>query len=213
MQNSLTEAELPEETSQSRRAVTCNAMRTVIQTILGFLLIISCNEKSEKNISIETSPILIKVSYYPTFHQPAEVILNLNEKYLAFYSPSAYNPPPPPKKDGTFSQEEYNEYLRDRPELVPFKVDLSDVEISNIRKFVNSLKKEDYDDKDLRPGVDGMFTNIVIVNSDDKIIQINPMNDPKPKQNELYSRILQLVVDKNTNKNDSIILQKIKKYH
>ena len=58
-----------------------------------------------------------------------------------------------------------------------------------------------------------MFTNIIIVNSDDKIIQINPMNDPKPKQNELYSRILQLLIEKNTNKNDSIILQRIKRYH
>lgn len=158
-------------------------MKTIIQTILGFLLIISCNKKNEKINSLEVNPVLIKIGYYPTFHQPAEVILNLNEKYLAFYSPSAYNPapPPPPKKDGTFSQEEkeeYNEYLRERPELVPFKVNLSDVEISNIRKFVNSLKKEDFNDKDLHPGFDGMFTNIVIVNSDDKIIQINPMNDP-----------------------------------
>jgi hypothetical protein len=192
-------------------------MKTIIQTILGFLLIISCNKKNEKINSLEVNPILIKIGYYPTFHQPAEVILNLNEKYLAFYSPSAYNPapPPPPRKDGTFSQEEkeeYNEYLRERPELIPFKVNLSDVEISNIRKFVNSLKKEDFNDKDLHPGFDGMFTNIVIVNSDDKIIQINPMNNPKPKQNELYRRILQLVVDKNVNKNDSIILQKIQRY-
>lgn len=193
-------------------------MKTVIQTILGFLLIISCNKKNEKINSTEVNPILIKIGYYPTFHEPAEAILNLNEKYLIFYSPRAYipAPPPPPRKDGTMSQkekDEYNEYLRERPELVPFKTNLSDIEISNIRNFVNSLSKEDYNDKDLQPGFDGMFTNIIIVNSDDKIIQVNPMNDPKPKQNELYSRILQLLIEKNTNKSDSIILQKINKYH
>ena len=143
-------------------------------------MIISCNNKNEKKNSTEVNPVLIKIGYYPTFHEPAETILNLNEKYLIFYSPTAYNPAPspPPRKDGTMSlkdKDEYNEYLRERPELVPFKADLSDVEILNIRKFVNSLQKGDYNDKDLRPGFDGMFTNIVIVNSDNKIIQINPL--------------------------------------
>ena len=193
-------------------------MKTILQISLGFLLILSCNKINENSDKKLTNPVLIKIGYYPTLHQHAEAILNLNEKYLVFYSPSAYNPapPPPPRKNGTFSEkekEEYNEYLRERPELIPFKANLTDNEISNIRIFVNSLKQEDYNDKDLQPGFDGMFTNIVIVNSDDKIIQINPMNDPKPKQNELYSRVLQLVIDKNTNKSDSIILQKIQKYH
>src|SRR5690606_14346387 len=125
-------------------------------------------------------------------------------------------PPPPPRKDGKISQKEkdqYNEYLRERPELVPFKVNLYDIEIANIRKFVNTFKKEDYNDKNLKPNFDGMYTNIVIVNSDSNLIQINPMNDPNAMQSELYSRILQLLIDKNTNKNDSIILQKIQGYH
>lgn len=193
-------------------------MKIGIQTILGFLLIFSCNKKNERINSIEVNPVLIKIGYYPTFHQPAEAILNLNEKYLIFYSPSSYNPapPPPPRKDGKISQKEkdqYNEYLRERPELVPFKVNLYDIEIANIRKFVNTFKKEDYNDKNLKPNFDGMYTNIVIVNSDSNLIQINPMNDPNAMQSELYSRILQLLIDKNTNKNDSIILQKIQGYH
>src|SRR5690606_20135751 len=74
------------------RFVTCHAMKIGIQKILGFLLIFSCNKKNERINSIEVNPVLIKIGYYPTFHQPAEAILNLNEKYLIFYSPSSYNP-------------------------------------------------------------------------------------------------------------------------
>lgn len=38
------------------------------------------------------------------------------------------------------------------------------------------------------------------------------MNVPNLKQRELYGEVLQILIEKNNNKNDSIILQKIKDY-
>lgn len=58
-----------------------------------------------------------------------------------------------------------------------------------------------------------MSTNIIILYSDEKLVQMNPLNDPNENQKELYGRILNFIIEKNTNKNDSIILQKIKGYH
>ena len=195
-------------------------MKTVLQTIFCLFLLFSCNENSNKNNThkIEKSkPILIKIGYYPTFHLPAETILNLKENYLVFYSPTSYipEPPPPPSKNGKLnseSEKEYKEYLNERPELKPFKSDLTENEIMNIQNILNSFTSEDFSDKNIQPAFDGMSTNIMIVFSDGKLIQINPLNDPKPKQRELYGEILNLIIEKNTNKNDSIILQKIKKY-
>jgi len=43
------------------------------------------------------------------------------------------------QSDGVFDG--YKEYLGERPELVPFKANLSDNEIWNLRNFVNSLNK------------------------------------------------------------------------
>lgn len=84
--------------------------------------------------------------------------------------------------------------------------------VERIQQISNSFQSDDFSDKDLKPGIDGMSTNMIILYSDGKLIQINPLNSPNEKQRALYSKILDLVIEKNTNKNDSIILQKIKGY-
>src|SRR5690606_2962749 len=180
-------------------------------------LVISCNKKVDEIKTEKPKPVLIKIGYYPTFHQPAETIFNLNEKYLIFYNPTSYNPlpPPPPRKDGTLSsesQKDYKEFLSERPELNPFKSNISEIEIERILKFADSFKSEDFNDKNIPPALDGMSTNIIILYSDGNLVQINPMNVPNLKQRALYGEVLQILIEKNTDKNDSIILQKIKDY-
>lgn len=69
-----------------------------------------------------------------------------------------------------------------------------------------------FSDKNSTPAFDGMSTNIIILYSDEKVIQINPLNTRNERQRELYNEILNLIIEKHTNKNDSIILQKIKGY-
>lgn len=183
-----------------------------------FLLIFSCNKTNKEDEITRPKPALIKIGYYPTFHMSAETIINFNEKYLIFYSPAPYNPPPPPppkEKGGKLNIEEkteYKDYLSERPELQPFKIKLSENDIARIQRVSDSFKSEDFGDKNIKPGFDGMSTNIIILYSDGKLIQINPLNDPNEKQRALYTEILNLLIEKNTNNNDSIILQKIKGY-
>lgn len=190
-------------------------------TLLLFFLIIlfSCSNKNGDGKTEKPKPVLIKIGYYPTFHLPAETILNFTDKYLIFYSPVSYNPPPPPpsKENGekwsTEEEREHLEYLNERPELQPFKIKLSKNDIERIQRISDSFQSEDFSDKDLKPAIDGMSTNIIIVYSNGKLVQINPMNAPNEKQRALYGEVLDLLIEKNTNKNDAVILQKIKGYH
>ena len=194
----------------------CNAMRTVIQIIFCFLILISCEKKNSKIVEQKIEPILIKIGYYPTFHQPAETIINLKDNYLIFYSPTSYSPiPPPPNEKGKSSREEEienNEFINERPKLNPFKINLTKTEIDGIKKISDSLKSEDFFDRNTTPAFDGMSTNIIVLYSNGNLAQINPLNGPNEKQRHLYKEILNLLIDKNTDKNDSIILQKINEY-
>lgn len=195
-------------------------MKNFTLLLFCIALLFSCNKKNDNNKTEKSRPVLIKIGYYPTFHLPAETILNFNDKYIIFYSPVSYNPPPPPppsKENGEKwsieEKQEHLEYINERPELQPFKIKLSDNDIERIQRISDSFKSEDLNDKDLKPAMDGMSTNIIILYSDGKLVQINPMNAPNEKQRALYREILDLLLEKNTNKNDSVILQKIKEYH
>ena len=194
-------------------------MKNVTLLLFCLVLLFSCNKKNNDHKTEKPKAVLIKIGYYPTFHLPAETILNFTDKYLIFYSPVSYNPPPPPppKENGeersAEEKKEHLEYLNERPELQPFKIKLSQNDIERIQRISESLTSEDFNDKDLKPAIDGMSTNIIIVYSNGKLVQINPMNAPNEKQRALYGEILDLLIEKNTNKNDSVILQKIKGYH
>lgn len=195
-------------------------MKNVTLLLFCLILLFSCGRKNNDNKTEKPKPALIKIGYYPTFHLPAETILNFNEKYLIFYSPVSYNPPPPPppskenrEKWSIEEEREHQEYLNERPELQPFKIELSQNDIERIQRISGSFKSEDFSDKNLKPAMDGMSTNIIILYSDGKLVQINPMNAPNEKQRALYKEILDLLIEKNTNKNDAVILQKIKGYH
>ncbi|WP_353148695.1 hypothetical protein [Chryseobacterium sp.] len=193
-----------------------STMKNVNLLLFCLILLFSCSKKNNDDKTENPKPVLIKIGYYPTFHLPAETIINFNEKYLVFYSPVSYNLPPPAKENGEKwsieEKKEHQKYLDEMPELKPFKVNLSQNDIERIHRISDSFKSEDFNDKDLKPAMDGMSTNIIILYSDGKLVQINPMNAPNEKQRALYGEILDLLIEKNTNKNDAVILQKIKGY-
>ncbi len=187
---------------------------------LLILFFLSCNQNSEIKQAEKKIPDLVKIGYFPSFHQPAETIINLKEKYLLFYSPTSYNPLPPPPPANKNSKEEitrlkknYEEYLAENPELIPFKTKISQKEIDEITAIINSFDKKDFNNKNLIPALDGLSTNIVISYSDGKIVQMNPMNVPNNKQYKLYSKVLEFVKTKNTNQHNSIILERIQIYN
>ncbi|WP_300674683.1 hypothetical protein [Soonwooa sp.] len=191
-------------------------MKTVIQITFCLLLVFSCNKKDSEN-KIE-NPTLIKIGYYPTFNQSAETILNFNEKYLIFYSPTSYNPPPPnpPENGREFSKEEkleFENYLAERPKLNAFEAKLNTTEINEIKEIIRSFTSDDLNMNDIKPPNDGMFINIIIRYSNGKVDEINPMNAPKVNHRILYRKILDIIENKNSDKNDSIIIRKIKEYH
>lgn len=76
------------------------------------LSLVSC-EKSEK-----VEPVLVRVFYTPSFHNPAEIIIDLKGKTLMFFSPYEVELPPP--LSHRFNSEEdslsYQKYISERPQ-------------------------------------------------------------------------------------------------
>ena len=194
-----------------------SAVRSKSSVLFLFLVLIACSKKNDKITTEKIHPVLLKIGYYPSFHKPAETIVNFNEKYLIFYNPkeSIVEPPAPPMENGKENKEQsnYKKYLAERPELVAFKVSLNEEDINSIRNVISTFKAEDFiDDRD-STAIDGMSINMVILFSDGKLIQMNPFNKPNEKQRALYKKVLSILMEKNTNNNNTIILQKIENYN
>ncbi|CAM3694453.1 hypothetical protein I6H88_19930 [Elizabethkingia bruuniana] len=188
-------------------------MKKILFILFTLMFLLSCNNKIKENIQEDPVPILIAVGYYPTFHQSIETIIDLKGKYILFYSPNSFlpEPPPPPSKNKEHYQEEKNkhqQYLAMHPKPIPFKTSIEEKDMQKIKEILNSFQKEDFEDKDMLT-IDGMFINIVIAYSNDEIKQIRPLNNPTLKQEELYKEILNLLMSKNTNENNSIIIQNL----
>lgn len=194
-----------------------SAVRSKSSVFFLFLLLIACSKKNDKITTEKIHPVLLKIGYYPSFHQSAEIILNFNEKYLIFYSPkeSIVEPPPPPMENGKENKEQsnYKKYLAERPELVAFKVNLNEEDLNSIRNVISTFKADDFIDDQYLTAIDGMSTNMIILLSDGKLIQMNPFNQPNEKQRVLYKKVLNILMEKNTDKNNAIILQKIENYN
>lgn len=182
------------------------------------ILFFSCTKSEETKDAEIIKPTLIKIGYYPTFHQSAETIVNLNEKYILFYSPVSYIPEPfpePNKNEEEDSQRrvEHKKYLAERPKLVPFQAVLNEKDVENINIILSNFSKDDFIDDEFGVGIDGMSTNIIIYYSDGKIVQINSITTPKENQYRLYSEILNILKVKNKSENNTVILDKIIGYH
>jgi lipoprotein len=186
------------------------------------LVFISCDNKTTKKIENSTTANLIKIGFYPaTDGQPAETILNLKEKYLVFYSPEAYYHEIPPPSEIS-SVKTYNELISENPKLIPFRAEMTDKEIQEIRAIISSFSEQYIEEKpnsnkelseenEFIPQIDGLTVNIMIDYSDGKIIQINPV--VKPRIKEFYQKIIHLLLIKNKEKNNQKILSKIEKYN
>ena len=186
------------------------------------LVFISCDNKTTKEIENSATANLIKIGFYPaTDGQPAETILNLKEKYLVSYSPEAYYHEIPPPSE-TSRVKTYNELISENPKLIPFRAEMTDKEIQEIRATISSFSEQNVEEKpnsnkklseenEFIPQIDGLTVNIMIDYSDGKIIQINPV--VKPKIKEFYQKIIHLLLIKNKEKNNQKILFKIEKYN
>ena len=186
------------------------------------LFFISCDNKNTKKIENSATANLIKIGFYPaTDGQPAETILNLKEKYLVFYSPEAYYHEIPPPSE-TSRVKTYNELISENPKLIPFRAEMTDKEIQEIRVIISSFSEQDIEkepnsnkklseENEFIPQIDGLTVNILIDYSDGKIIQINPV--VKPRIKEFYQKIIHLLLIKNKEKNNQKILSKIEKYN
>ena len=186
------------------------------------LVFISCDNKNPKKIENSATANLIKIGFYPANDgQPAETILNLKEKYLVFYSPEAYYHEIPPPSE-TSRVKTYNELISENPKLIPFRAEMTDKEIQEIRAIISSFSEQYIEEKpnsnkelskenEFIPQIDGLTVNIMIDYSDGKIIQINPV--VKPRIKEFYRKIIHLLLIKNKEKNNQKILFKIEKYN
>ena len=186
------------------------------------LVFISCDNKNTKKIENSATANLIKIGFYPAnAGQPAETILNLKEKYLVFYSPEAYYHEIPPPSE-TSRVKTYNELISENPKLIPFRAEMTDKEIQEIRAIISYFSEQDIEEKpnpnkelseenEFIPQIDGLTVNIMIDYSDGKIIQINPV--VKPRIKEFYQKIIHLLLIKNKEKNNQKILSKIEKYN
>ena len=186
------------------------------------LFFISCDNKNTKKIENSATANLIKIGFHPaTDGQPAETILNLKEKYLVFYSPEAYYHEIPPPSE-TSSVKTYNEPISENPKLIPFRAEMTDKEIQEIRATISSFSEQNVEEKpnsnkklseenEFIPQIDGLTVNIMIDYSNGKIIQINPV--VKKRIKEFYQKIIHLLLIKNKEKNNQKILSKIEKYN
>ena len=186
------------------------------------LVFISCDNKNTKKIENSATANLIKIGFYPAnAGQPAETILNLKEKYLVFYSPEAYYQEIPPSSETSWVKT-YNELISENPKLIPFRAEMTDKEIQEIRAIISYFSEQDIEEKpnsnkelseenEFIPQIDGLTVNIMIDYSDGKIIQINPV--VKPRIKEFYQKIIHLLLIKNKEKNNQKILSKIEKYN
>lgn len=186
------------------------------------LVFISCDNKTTKEIENSATANLIKIGFYPANDgQPAETILNLKEKYLVFYSPEAYYREIPPPSEIS-SVKTYNELISENPKLTPFRAEMTDKEIQEIKAIISSFSEQDIEkepnsnkklseENEFIPQIGGLTVNILIDYSDGKIIQINPV--VKPKIKEFYQKIIHLLLIKNKEKNNQKILSKIEKHN
>ncbi|WP_300670340.1 hypothetical protein [Soonwooa sp.] len=152
-----------------------------IFSLVVFLM--SCSEKQKNANDIS----LIKISYAPSFHTSAELLLNEDENYLIIKSTRKYIPIV--KSDGENIDNE--EYIKQIAPVKDTLINIQSEEVQKINNIVSGFKKEDFSDAKF-PDFDGMSTNILIVYKNKNIKVIQPMNVPNDKQRELLIALAKL---------------------
>ncbi|MEC5395457.1 hypothetical protein [Bergeyella sp. RCAD1439] len=177
-------------------------MKTILNFIFSaFFAVISCHPAPQATIEEFT---LLRIGFYPTNHSPSETLLNLSEKYILFFSPTNEAPPPPITTNET--QKSHQEH-----KLKPFKANLDDHQIHKVKSLLARFNQDDFKALPSPPN-DSLWTNFLIIDSQNKIIEINPRHSANEKQKELYTLILELLVEVNPNKENKAYFDTLKAY-
>ena len=169
-----------------------------------FLILSSCTQKQE------SKPRFLKITYYPTFNQSVEGIVNFTEKYLVVNNPSADIPPPFPFKTDLSEEENeriYMEYKNKNRVLEPFFSNLSNEESEKLEKIISGFKDDDFKDPNIR-GIDGTAMVFLIIYSNGKIVQIRPGNSPNQNQKYLSDELMKIIIAKNKSELNKLILER-----
>ena len=195
-------------------------MKPIFLLIFFAFLFLSCKksvekEKIEMNKS-EKYPVFVKLGLYPSFAQPAEIMVNLNEQYILLYNASPYV-----YGSLNMDSQKNNEIANKQFSLVsdslkygitPFYATLSKEELLKIKSKIISFTEEDFN-PDLYTGInDGMGYHFQILYSNHILKEINPLNFPSKNQFELSKLLIDMVEYKNQNTTNKSILLTIKEY-
>lgn len=189
--------------NEKQRYMKPHFYRLFLMANIILLSLVSC----EKSAKVE--PVLVRVSYTPSFHNPAEIIVDLKGKTLMFFSPYEVELPPP--LSHRFNSEEdslsYQKYISERPQAEPFVSEITEFQAKDIQN--SALKLKDFQKNEDELFFDGMTVNAVISYSDKSVKQI----EVQPSgEYSLYRRLIHLALAKNKSKNNTIILNEIEDY-
>lgn len=175
----------------------------VLYVFSVIICLISCSEKLKK----ENQVAMVKITYAPSFHTGAEILLNEKENYIILKSLRRFIPII--KEDG------YNtDNKKFMSEIAPVSdtiIEVKNEEFIKLNSIISTLKKEDFADVKL-PAFDGMTTNILIVYQDHSMKIMQPMNLPNDKQRQILTELVKLVERKNTSTDNKTVLKSIISY-
>lgn len=192
-------------------------MRYYLPYILSLLLLWNCKNPNIQEKTSETNPVFIKLGLYPSFDQPAEIMVNLNEDYILLCnaSPFAY--------DGLDLEDQNNMDVANKQfslvsdsakyGIVPFYATLSSEESDQIISKINAFTHTDFNPDLKNIMLDGMGFHFQILYSNHVIKEINPINFPSKNQFELSKLLIDMVEYKNQNPINKSIILTIKEYN
>ncbi|SMC50135.1 hypothetical protein [Moheibacter sediminis] len=186
--------------------------------VLTLTFVMGC-ENSEKKEAIiidktQNHPVFIKLGLYPSFDQPAEVLINLEERYLLVYNASPYVYEKLNQAGGhdKIVDKQFSLSSKGNYSIVPFHSKLSIDEVNPIIQLINGFSAKDYEVDLSKVMFDGMCYSYQILYSNNEFKEINPMNIPNKKQFQLSEMIIDLALDKNQNDTNDSILGIVKGY-
>ena len=174
-----------------------------LYAIAFFCFLTSCSGQQKDPNTIS----LIKISYSPSFHTSAELLLNENDNYLIIKATRKYLPIV--KSDSNYVVDE--KFLEELAPVSDTIITVKSEEFKDINRIISGFKKADFTDAEF-PHYDGMSTSILIVYENKMIKVIQPMNNPNDQQRKLLITLATLALNKTTSKDNKTVLTSILSY-